>query len=199
MYLIFLDSETSGLNPEKHRLLEIAYKVVDSKSGSTILSYESIISQPAEVWAEADGASLEVTGFCWEDILMGKSERAVASEIINDLNCLGIGEKGGVFVCQNPSFDRTFFLQLINADLQRHYGWPYHWLDLASMYWAFCLLQEEGRFKEWKESDLSKDAIAKHFALREEKYPHRAMKGVNHLLACYNALFKVAYVPTDTH
>lgn len=189
MYLIFLDTETSGLNPDKHRTLEIAYKALDSRSGKVVLSYESIVTQTADVWAEADPSSLKFTGFSWEDTLGGKTERVVADEIISDFNHLNLGAQGGVFICQNPSFDRAFFIQLISVDLQHHFGWPYHWLDLASMYWAVHRLKGRSDFKE---HDLSKDAIAQHYGIPTEPYPHRAMNGVNHLMACYQALFRTS-------
>jgi len=192
MYLIFLDTETSGLNPEKHRTLEIAYKVVDSITNKAVVSYASIIAQPEGVWAEADPASLQFTGFSWEDILQGKTEKVVADEIANDFNKLSLTEKGGIFICQNPSFDRAFFLQLINADIQTHLGWPYHWLDLASMYWAARLMKDRVGPHHFKENDLSKDEIAKYYGLDPEPTPHRAMNGVNHLIACYDALFNTA-------
>lgn len=189
MYLIFLDTETTGLNPEKHRILEIAYKILDSITGKIVNSYVSIIAQPAEVWAEADPTSLEINGFCWEDLLHGKTEKVVAIEIANDLNYLDLANKSAVFICQNPSFDRSFFIQLIHADLQKHYGWPYHWLDLASMYWTMRLLKTPEDVKKFKENDLSKDEIAKHYGILTEQLPHRAMNGVEHLMACYRAIF----------
>lgn len=190
MYLIFLDTETTGCNPEKHRIIEIAFKVVDTVSSNPVVSYESIVQQPLEIWAEADPESLQITGFTWEEVLSGKPESVVASEIANDLNRLSLAEKEGVFVCQNPSFDRCYFLQLINADLQTHYGWPYHWLDLASMYWAIRLVEDKSNAKKLKENDLSKNRIAERYQIPREEIPHRAMKGVNHLIQCYQALFE---------
>ncbi|MFZ0566118.1 MAG: 3'-5' exonuclease [Chlamydiales bacterium] len=189
MLLIFLDSETTGLNPERHRIVQIAFKVIETVSRRPVLSYESIISQPQEVWAEADPKSLQINGFTWEESLGGKSERTVAAEISNDLNHLSIGEKEGVFICQNPSFDRSFFNQLIGVELQQQYNWPYHWLDLASMYWAVQILQSPEKANQLKENDLSKNKIAKHYGLSPENQPHRAMNGVNHLIACYEAIF----------
>lgn len=189
MLLIFLDTETTGLDPQKHRTLEIAYKVIDSITNRDLIRYETIVSQPAEVWVEADRGSLEINGFTWEKTLEGKPEKVVASEIINDLNHLRLGEKGGVFICQNPSFDRAFFTQIISVDLQTHSGWPYHWLDLASMYWGVQLSQNRDFSKQVKEKDLSKNQIAKKYGIAEEENPHRALNGVNHLLECYRALF----------
>lgn len=186
MYLIFLDTETTGLNPDKHRIVEIAYKVVDSISKRILVSYESIVAQPLDVWASADPESLKINGFTWEQTLHGRSENAVATEIENDFNRLELGQKGGVFICQNPSFDRAFFLQLINVDLQVGYGWPYHWLDLASMFWT---VSRSNSHIITKESDLSKNAIATYYGIPPEGEPHRAMNGVKHLMACYEAIF----------
>ena len=187
MYLIFLDTETTGLNPEKHRIIEIAYKVVDSMTQRVVVSYESIVAQPLEVWAAADPVSLTINGFTWEQTLHGQSEKVVASEIENDFHRLELGQKEGVFICQNPSFDRSFFLQLINADVQEGFGWPYHWLDLASMYWAVCLTSNAHPIT--KESDLSKNSIANYYGIPPEGEPHRAINGVKHLMTCYEAIF----------
>jgi len=190
MLLIFLDTETTGINPAKHRSIDIAFKVIEMGSVHVQVSYESIIHQSAEVWAQADPKSLEINGLTWEKTLQGKSEKVVAAEIINDLNHLGIGEKEAAFMCQNPSFDRAFFAQLIGVDLQQQYGWPYHWLDLASMYWAVLLLQQPEKIKALKEHDLTKDNIAKQYGLSAETSPHRAMNGVDHLICCYRAIFE---------
>jgi oligoribonuclease len=189
MLLIFLDSEMTGLNPEKHRLLEIAYVVMDSITGRHLLTYEAIISQPSEVWAEANPESLKINGFTWEKTLSGKSERAVAAEIANDLNHLQLDKRGGVFICQNPSMDRLFFCQLLSVDLQGEYGWPYHWLDLASMFWAVRLMENKKSASEIKEEGLSKNKIARFYGLPPEKSPHSALGGVDHLIACYEAMF----------
>lgn len=198
MYLIFLDTETTGLNPEKHRTIEIAYKIFDSMTGRAIISYESIISQSMEIWANADPSSLGINQFTWEEVLKGKSERAVAAEISNDFNHLGLKNQGGLFICQNPSFDRSFFLQLIDADLQRHFGWPYHWLDLASMFWATQLKTNRDFPKTIQEKDLSKNSIAAFYNLAPEQEPHRAMNGVNHLIDCYEAIFGKIAEPTPS-
>ena len=189
MLLVFLDTETSGLNPEKHRILEIAFKILDSVSGKHVASYPSIIAQPQAVWAAADPESLDVNEFTWEEVSTGKPENVVANEVSDILNQAGMTDQGGVFICQNPSFDRAFFCGLINADIQTEYGWPYHWLDLASMFWAIRMMQDKKSVKQIKEEGLSKNKIARHFGIPAEASPHRAMNGVKHLIACYEALF----------
>jgi len=49
------------------------------------------------------------------------------------------GEKKAIFICQNPHLTGYFFSQLIDSDTQELLSWPYHWLDLASMYWALLM------------------------------------------------------------
>lgn len=189
MLLIFLDAEMSGLNPERHRLLEIAYVIVDAATGRRVHSYSAILRQPKEVWERSDPESLKVNGFTWEKVLTGITEKTCASEIINDFTSVGLTEKTGAFICQNPSQDRIFFNQLISVDLQEELGWPYHWLDLASMYWAVRHIEDKKEARQIKEGGLSKNKIAAHYGVPPEAMPHTALGGVNHLLACYEALF----------
>jgi len=186
---IFLDTETNGLNPKIHKVFELAFKIVDLNSGELKQDYQTIISHPIESWEKSDQESLRINGFSWDEVSQGKPVSDCSQEIITCFAKWGIQRKKGVFICQNPSFDRVFFSQLINSDIQESLNWPYHWLDLASMYWALLLdkaKKSEGRLP-W-EVGLSKDSIAAYYKLPNEKRPHRAMNGVNHLLLCYEAV-----------
>lgn len=193
MYLIFLDIEATGVNPEKHRTVDIAFKVIESASGRLITGYESIVFQPQDVWAEADPESLKFTGFTWEMVLQGKTEAVVAAEVALILNHAHVRRKRAVFVCQNPSFDRIFFNQIISVELQEEYYWPYHWLDLASMYWAIECYKDKQKAASITEAGLSKDRIGEHFGIPPETRPHRAINGVNHLIACYKAVLEMPW------
>jgi oligoribonuclease len=187
---IFLDTETNGLNPYKNRILEIAFKITDILTGDIIDSYEEIIFQPEEVWERSDKKSLEINGFTWEMVAQGAKETTVAAEIIEIFHKHHLKRKISAFICQNPSFDRVFFSQLIAPEKQDKLGWPYHWLDLASMFWSLSLKKakvDDETTYPW-EIGLSKDAIAKYCKLEGEKHPHRAINGVDHLLLCYKHL-----------
>lgn len=187
MQAVFLDSETTGIDPLKHRLLDIAFKIIDLPTGREKLAYQAIIKQPKEVWERRDLTSIEINGFTWEKMESGKEERAVAEEIAQLFSDYQVSRKTTVYICQNPAFDRNFFAQLISVQEQEKKGWPYHWLDLASMYWA---LEVQAHIKSGKPCHLndhliSKNAIAKHYGLPIESLPHSAINGVNHLLLCY--------------
>lgn len=181
---VFLDTETSGLNFQKHCILEIAYKIIDVETGELKHSFDAIVAQGKTNWEQADPNSLQVNGFTWEKVCSGIAPEEISKEIIAAFTANGIKRRKAIFICQNPSFDRAFFSQLIDPDLQESLGWPYHWLDLASMYWAIQIKQESA---PW-ETGVSKDKISESYQLPPEAKPHRAMNGVNHLLQCYEAV-----------
>lgn len=186
---IFLDTETNGLNPQRHRVLEIAYKIVDVESGEVREIFEVVVRQPEEVWKQSDRVSLKVNGFTWEEVQKGESPDAVAQKIMGHFLKHDIRRGNTVFICQNPSFDRTFFSQLVSPDKQEELLWPYHWLDLASMYWKEGIRQgiDNPTAYPWN-TGFSKDKIAAARGLPPEDTPHRAMNGVNHLLLCYESV-----------
>jgi oligoribonuclease len=186
---IFLDTETNGLNFHKHRVLEVAFQIVDILTGHNVDAFESLVLTTPEEWEKSDPASLHVNGFTWDEVSKGVSPSTVGSQIQKSFAKNGIKRGEAVFVCQNPSFDRVFFSQLVDPDLQEKLLWPYHWLDLASMYWVESIKKGatgEGNYP-W-ETGFSKDKIAIANSLPREQQPHRAMNGVKHLLLCYKAV-----------
>lgn len=187
---IFLDSETNGLNILKHKMIEIAFKILDISTGTVIDSFHSVITISSEDWEKSDPESLGVNGFSWNDIIThGIPPREAALEITECFARNKIKRGDAVFICQNPSFDRAFFSQLIDPDTQEKFLWPYHWLDLASMFWVETIQRNKLNQSPmpW-EIGLSKDKIAGSFQLASEQKPHRAMNGVNHLILCYKAV-----------
>ncbi len=186
---VFLDSEANGLNPRIHKIVEIAFQIVDLKTGSLKSKYQSLISYPFTDWERSDPSSLKVTGFTWEEVSRGKSLTQVSQEIIDCFKNEGVRRKKAVFICQNPSFDRTYFGQIVDPDTQELLNLPYHWLDLASMHWALSMEKAKAHLGPFPwEGGLSKDKIAKFYQLPPEDSPHRAMNGVMHLLECYKAV-----------
>ena len=185
MFGIFLDIETNGLNTQRHKIIEIAYKIVNVLTGEIAESFETIIFQSFESWQLSDPNSLNINGFSWDEVKRGMAQKTAAQAIRNSFERWKIKRGKAVFICQNPSFDRGFFNQLIDSDVQEKLNWPYHWLDLASMYWAYAM--KKGSQYPW-ETGISKNKIAKVFELPFEQIPHKAMNGVNHLLLCYHTI-----------
>ncbi len=181
---IFLDTETNGLNPHKHSILELAYKIIDIETGQLRHAYEAVIAQPQVNWDRADPSSLQINGFRWEEVSKGSPIEKVAGATITAFAQKEVRRGKAVFICQNPSFDRAFFSQIVDPDMQESLDWPYHWLDLASMYWAIRI--QKGA-PPW-ETGLSKDKISTVYDIPPERKPHRAMNGVDHLIQCYEAV-----------
>lgn len=186
---IFLDTETNGLNFRKHRILDIAFKIIDLNTKEILASFNTVICQPDDIWNSSDKASLAVNGFKKEDLFSGVSEKEAADKIKDIFKKQEISRKTAVFICQNPSFDRSFFSQLIPPEEQEKLFWPYHWLDLASMFFAMYW-HEKRAFP--LNIGLSKDKIAAYYGLPPEGNPHKALAGVNHLIDCYFAVMKTS-------
>lgn len=191
---IFLDSETNGLNPNIHRVIELAYKIIDLYSGEEKEIFNTLVYQSETIWEKSNLKSLEINGLALKEIQRGKQEKTVSLEIIKSFEKNNIKNKNAVFICQNPSFDRAFFSQIIDTETQNLLDWPYHWLDLASMYWSLSIenAKHNKNLFPW-ETGFSKDRIASIYNLPKEKVPHRALNGVNHLILCYKNVVGFPY------
>lgn len=186
MDAIFLDIETTGLDARVHRPIDLAFKILDAQTHEVKSAYQSLIKWPLEVWNEKDPSSIEINGYKWEEISSGQSPDEVAQQIKDEFLRVGITRGKAIFICQNPSFDRAFFNQIVPVYNQEKLNWPYHWLDFASMFWALNLqksLQQNQPLPE--KISLSKNSIAQLYGLSTEMIPHRAINGVNHLIQCY--------------
>lgn len=194
MQAIFLDIETTGLDCTRHCPIDVALEVVDMTSCQRKARYQSLVKQPTTVWELADPASLLINGYTLEQTVDGKEPLVIGKEVIDLFTSLKIERGKAVFICQNPAFDRGFFMQLIDVYTQEKLHWPYHWLDFASMYWALLIQktkQQNCHFPE--ELNLSKNEIAKIYQIPEEATPHRAMQGVEHLMSCYQVVFGLQF------
>jgi oligoribonuclease len=186
---IFLDTETNGLNAKKHKIIEIAFQILDVFNGEVKDTFQSVVSVSPEDWQKSDPESLQVNGFKWEEVVQGLPPLVVGTKIQESFAKNGIKRGKAVFICQNPSFDRVYFSQLIDTDLQEKLHWPYHWLDLASMYWVEAMKKGASGTGNYPwETGYSKDKIAVTYQLPKEEQPHRAMNGVKHLLLCYKSV-----------
>lgn len=189
MKAVFVDTETSGLDPDRHVVLEIALIVVDLHTMECVDSFQSFVSDVNEWQLEhfSDQEALLINGITWDDIKDAPNHSVVGKNIIEFLQKNDIKEKGAFFIAQNATFDRMFFLQLVTIEDQEDHSFPYHWLDLASMYWIKVLTPLMS-YNPFKEGSLSKDSIARSFTIPPEEKPHRAMNGAKHLLECFKYL-----------
>ena len=186
---IFLDIETTGLDASKAQALEIAFKVVNTESGKCLGSFQSVVSLSKKEWRDADPIALKINGFTWDDVkTRGRPRNDIAVDICSLFSQLNLSPQTAFFLCQNPSFDRAFFSQLCSSPVQKSFGFPYYWLDFASMNWALTakdvILGKRPPFCV----PFSKDGIAQHEGLPLEEKPHKAMNGVDHLLLLFSKI-----------
>lgn len=183
---IFLDIESNGLDCYRHCVMQVAFQLIQLDTGKCIEQFSSDLFLTPQEWQASDPHSLCVNGLADYNVHAKAPTRAQVGSAITELfQKQGVHRDQSIFICQNPSFDRPFFAQLINTYEQERHGWPYHWLDLASMFWAQHVAKQ-GNLPSLK--TLSKDSIAKALHLAPEAKPHQAMAGVEHLVSCYGAL-----------
>lgn len=195
MLAIFLDIETTGLDPQKHQAIDIAFRIVDLTTGILVNEFQAVVKQTLKAWEVRDPLSMEINGYTWEEVSQGKDPENIKQEIISMFSQIGIERGKAVFICQNPAFDRGFFSQLIDVYTQERFNWPYHWLDLASMYWAMLVQKNnQNKLPVPERINLSKNEIAFSCQLPPEQSPHRAMNGVKHLIRCYSAVLGVNFL-----
>lgn len=182
---IFLDLETNGLDYRKHSVLEISIQILDLSTGEKKGEVDTVVFQDKETFDKADPISLQINGFTYEMLSTGITLSDLNKQIISLFKQLNITRKNAVYICQNPSFDRVFFSQIVPVDTQEDLLWPYHWLDLASMYWKASIASHAYQKSIDELLPLSKDHIAASAGVSPESKPHRAANGTQHLIDCY--------------
>jgi DNA polymerase-3 subunit epsilon/oligoribonuclease len=204
MKLVFLDIETTGLNPDIHDPIEIAVCVVDTERCKDVVSaqcniifsqnvltcptYNECIKLSANQWESADVEALNVNGFNSNCVWNGSLIEDVQESLLKFLNYNNVRKDHAVFVCQNPAFDRMFFHKIIPLDVYLNEDMPSHWLDLCSVFLGSII---DNRFYHGNEFRIfSKDEIANEIGLAREESPHKALNGVKHLIDCYLLISK---------
>jgi DNA polymerase III alpha subunit (gram-positive type) len=157
--LIFLDTETTGLDPNLHEIWEIAWAVNNGDIQSDVVPH-SIVT--------ADPNALTMNGY-YDRVHYVDQGANVDMRVREAL-------KGNTLVCANPTFDRMM--------LRRRWGLePYHYrsIDIESM--AVGILQYE---RPLGLKDIRRDLDALGFVIAEPD--HTAAKDVEVLRDCYHAL-----------
>ena len=198
MQAIFLDIETTGLDPLRHSPLDIAIQIVDLSEMLVKGEYQAAIRVTEEQWTHADPSSLAVNGYTYDRVLLGRPIDEIKEEIIHFFELHHVTRGESFFICQNPAFDRGFFNHIVDVYTQESLQWPYHWLDLASMYWVRYMdkhLQVGAPIPQ--HTNLSKNSIARSYDLPEESTPHSAINGVRHLISCFQKIFDLQLDPVQ--
>jgi oligoribonuclease (3'-5' exoribonuclease) len=160
--LIFLDTETTGLDPDLHEIWEIAWAINDE-----IPVQERILVHSLKT---ADPRALEVNTY-----LEHHPEGARSEGPMMDLAVRQVLE-GNTLVCANPTFDRMF--------MRKRWGYePYHYrsIDIESMALGILMYDRPKGL-----NDIAKDLQAMGYNIADPL--HRAWIDVVTLRECYKAL-----------
>lgn len=156
--LIFLDTETTGLDPELHEVWEMAYAINDGPVVSQAVPHQGLTSDPS---------ALRMNGYY---------DRAIRD--VSPLFDMRVREilEGNTIVGANPTFDAAF--------LQKRWGvapWHYRMIDVESM--ALAVLEYD-RPKGLK--DISEELREMGYNISEPN--HSAAGDVATTRDCYIAL-----------
>lgn len=175
--IAFTDLETTGINPEKHEIIEIGL-VVMRPLDQAVIHELNLKVQPTRIQA-ACSAALKINGYDpndWQEAVPLGEAIEQYSDLVND----------ALFCSQNTTFDwgflaKAFYLTEIGHRID------YHHLDLFSL--AFSKL--------WRTQlpRLSLSTLGEFFGLEPEPQPHRAINGAKMAYEIYKRL--MAYPATS--
>jgi DNA polymerase III epsilon subunit-like protein len=158
MHMIFLDTETTGLDPDVHEVWEIAYARIDGDVHTATVPHFGFTADPQ---------ALAMNGY--HDNAIPSAPPDFDAEVIRELS-------GNILVCANPPFDRAF--------LRRRWGfepWHYRSIDVESMAYSVLHYEQPKGMK-----DIAEDLRGLGYQIAQPG--HRAWSDVVALRDCYKAL-----------
>ncbi len=119
MQAIFLDIETTGLDPLRHSPLDIAIEIVDLSSLKRLGSYQSSIRVSKQNWESSDPVSVQINGFTLERAESGVPLQQVRSEVMAFFEQHQVKRGRSFFICQNPPLTEVFLIILSMSTLRK--------------------------------------------------------------------------------
>lgn len=140
--LVFVDIETTGLNPELHEITEIGALVVEPKNFRIVKEYSAKV-RPEKI-GSADPEALELTGYS------EKSWREARSldEVLREFNEIS---PGGILIGYNFTFDWSF-LERAFLKCKITPNFDYHRIDVMSI--AYFKILDDPEAKELRLSRM---------------------------------------------
>jgi DNA polymerase-3 subunit epsilon len=129
--IVFLDLETTGLDPQRDSIIEVAAMRVDPTSFAIEGWFETKIAVPAGV--DVDPRAAELNGFRSEDW-------PDAPELADVLELLARFLEGCLIAGHNPAFDWAFLSAAFRRLGVRRPNVGHHLLDTASLAWPLLRL-----------------------------------------------------------
>lgn len=170
---IFIDVETTGLDPKLHGLVQVSGAVVID--GRLKQSFDYLMCPPPEKTFEV--RALEVIGMDMNEIkTFEKSDKAYShfhSMLRKYVNKFDAKDKFH-FIAYNSSFDVSFIRQWFLDNLDKYYG---------SMFWTpdLCVMRKAGFFLQNERSKLKNfrlETVCEYLKLKSTGKLHNAMVDV---------------------
>jgi DNA polymerase-3 subunit epsilon len=173
--LLFVDCETTGLDAEKHEIIDIA-TILTRFDGETVLErWEQ--RAIAERISDAEPGALIINGYNEHEWFKTGAVRQIELAKL-----LTPRVEKATFVGQNVSFDEGFIRGLFKRHSQKP-NWDYHKVDTAALFWPLFVNHPELQGVSLKYS-------APYLGIEPEPELHRAMVGAETCRRVYVALMK---------
>ncbi|MGL5428593.1 MAG: 3'-5' exonuclease [Cetobacterium sp.] len=181
MKLLFIDTETGGINEKENSLLSVALICWEDKK--VIDKLEIFIEEESYNVTER---AMEINGLNLENVKKYGLEKKIVIEKINSFILKNFEDEKAVLCGHNVGFDIRFLKELYNK-VEKNYEEfiSYRSLDTASV---FRFLTIAGKFKEEKINSLD-DAI-KYFNISLENR-HTAMGDIEKTVQIFNRLVEI--------
>jgi DNA polymerase-3 subunit epsilon len=175
----FIDTETTGLDPDRHELIEIGGLIVRASDPSDITTYEVIEEFEYKIKPEriqdANPQSLKVTQYEASKWTEGRT----LAEVIQDV---AVKTKDAVMVAHNVAFDSAFLEKAFRTTGITN-TMHYHRLDTVSM--AYAILRAKGEVDR-----LSLHALCEHFGVIQNG-EHAALPDARSMFELYKKMMSM--------
>jgi DNA polymerase-3 subunit epsilon len=136
MKIAFIDTETTGLDPNTNEIIELAIVVVDTNNKQ----FYKEVNYYFDPVGEIDPGAARVNGFYkgkWQELKYQISGEHDVAKILLGLNSID------AIVAHNVSFDRSFLVALF-----KKYGYPMsqmpkYWFDTCTMAFLFKMYRKD--------------------------------------------------------
>ena len=188
-HLLFLDCETTGLNPDIHRPWEIAWKLytVEDRTMHLVDRRCDMVSLSGVEWIQADRVALDVGRFDQRYYMQSNTPSDYLATVFASID----GKPR--LVGSNPSFDDRFVGDWLGRQGASK-PWHYHLIDLPSVALGELITAdvEPEELALARVAGLKSDALSKLQGVDPAKFDrHTAMGDVDWCVAWWARLFNL--------
>jgi DNA polymerase III epsilon subunit-like protein len=183
--ILYLDIETTGLNPENGHVILSIGAVADRKvKKNPVVEFYGLICPTPQQFSRASQEALQVNGATW-DVLreQGRPFADVRDDFLRFLVDNGLLAGKTMLVGQNPEFDLEFLDCYMGGEL-RFVGFPFE--DVYDNRDFYSILVNRRQMPLIRRR--SGDAISEALGLEPEPKPHNALTGARTARRNYEAM-----------